>query len=41
MTVVRGTGRYAHAHGSGLSFTGTVQRANDAVTVRLSGRIFA
>lgn len=37
MTVERGTGRYEGAHGSGLSFTGTVQRSNDAVTVRVSG----
>jgi hypothetical protein len=39
MTVERGTGRYRGAHGSGLSFTGTVQRSNDAVTVRVSGRM--
>jgi hypothetical protein len=39
MTVKRGTGRYSGAHGSGLSFTGTVQRTNDAVTVRVSGRM--
>jgi hypothetical protein len=39
MTVVRGTGRYAGANGSGLSFTGTVQRSNDAVTVHVSGRM--
>jgi hypothetical protein len=39
MTVRRGTGRYSGAHGSGLSFTGTVQRSNDAVTVRVSGRM--
>ena len=39
MTVARGTGRYNHAHGSGLSFTGSVQRSNDAVTVRVSGRM--
>lgn len=37
MTIERGTGRYSGAHGSGLSFTGTVQRSNDAVTVRVSG----
>ncbi len=37
MTIARGTGRYSGAHGSGLSFTGTVQRSNDAVTVRVSG----
>lgn len=39
MTVERGTGRYSGAHGSGLSFTGTVQRSNDAITVRVSGRM--
>jgi hypothetical protein len=39
MEVTRGSGRYSHAKGSGLSFTGTVQRSNDAVTVRVSGRI--
>jgi hypothetical protein len=37
MSVTRGTGRYDHAHGSGLSFTGTIQRVNDAITVRVSG----
>jgi hypothetical protein len=39
MSVNRGTGRYSGAHGSGLSFTGTVQRSNDAVTVHVSGRM--
>jgi hypothetical protein len=39
MTVERGTGRYNHAHGTGLSFSGTVQRSNDAVSVHVSGRI--
>ncbi len=39
MTIERGTGRYSGANGSGLSFTGTVQRANDAVTVHVSGRM--
>ncbi|HEY2570870.1 MAG TPA: autotransporter [Solirubrobacteraceae bacterium] len=41
MSITRGTGRYAHARGSGLSFTGTVQRSNDAVSVRVSGRMSA
>jgi hypothetical protein len=41
MSVVRGTGRYRRAHGTGLSFTGTVQRANDAVTVHVVGRMSA
>lgn len=39
MSVTRGTGRYRGARGSGLSFTGTVQRSNDAVTVHMSGRM--
>lgn len=41
MNVLRGTGRYSRARGSGLSFTGTVQRSNDAVTVHVSGRMSA
>src|SRR5664279_5695483 len=41
MTVSRGTGRYSHARGSGLSFSGTVQRVNDAVTVHVNGRMSA
>jgi hypothetical protein len=41
MAVVRGTGSYRHARGSGLSFTGTIQRSNDAVTVHVSGRMSA
>lgn len=39
MSITRGSGSYANARGSGLSFTGTVQRSNDAVTVHVSGRI--
>jgi hypothetical protein len=39
MSVARGTGRYNDAHGSGLAFSGTIQRADDAVTVRVSGRM--
>jgi hypothetical protein len=39
MSIVRGTGRYSHASGSGLTFTGTVQRSNDAVTVHVNGHI--
>lgn len=38
MSVERGTGSYAHARGSGLSFSGTIQRSNDAVTVHVAGR---
>jgi hypothetical protein len=41
MYIARGTGRYSHAHGSGLSFSGTVQRSNDAVSVHVNGRMSA
>jgi hypothetical protein len=37
LSVSRGSGSYAGAHASGLSFTGTIQRVNDATTVHLSG----
>ncbi|HYM55499.1 MAG TPA: hypothetical protein VES97_09065 [Solirubrobacteraceae bacterium] len=40
MSISRGTGSYEHAHGPGLSFSGTIQRSNDAVTVHLSGRVW-
>jgi hypothetical protein len=39
MSIDRGTGGYAHAHGQDLSFSGTIARSNDAVTVRVSGRV--
>ncbi len=37
MSIERGTGSYAHARGSGLSFSGDIQRSNDAVTVHVAG----
>jgi hypothetical protein len=37
MSIDRGTGTYAGAHGSGLAFSGTIQRLSGAVTVHLSG----
>ena len=37
MSIDRGTGSYAHAHGSGLRFSGTIQRLSGAVTVHLTG----
>lgn len=37
MSVNSGTGAYNHAHGSGLRFSGTINRSNDDVKVRLSG----
>jgi hypothetical protein len=39
MTVSRGTGSYGHAHGSGLTFTGAIQRSNDLVTVKMTGSL--
>lgn len=39
LSIVRGTGSYANAHGSGLSFSGTIQRSNYAVTVHVSGAV--
>jgi hypothetical protein len=41
MYIARGTGRYRHAHGSSLSFTGTIKREDDAVTVHVDGRMSA
>src|SRR6185437_5169054 len=41
MSIGRGSGRYNRAHGSGLSFTGTIQRVSDAVTVHVNGRMSA
>ena len=40
LSILRGTGSYAGAHASGLSFSGTIQRVNDATTVHLSGPLF-
>jgi len=40
LTVTRGSGRYSHAHASGLSFTGTIARASDAILVHVNGRLF-
>lgn len=40
MSFSHGTGRYAGVHGSGLSFSGTIEEANhDAITVHVSGRV--
>jgi hypothetical protein len=38
LSVSGGSGSYAHAHGSGLSFSGTIQRSNDAITVHVNGK---
>ena len=37
MSITSGSGSYSGAHGSGLSFSGTIQRSTDAVTVHVSG----
>jgi hypothetical protein len=39
LAISRGTGSYSKARGSGLSFSGTIQRSNDAIAVRVSGRV--
>ena len=37
LRISRGTGAYARAHASALSFSGTIQRSNDATAVHVSG----
>ncbi len=37
MTITKGSGTYSKAKASALSFSGTIQRSNDAVTVHVSG----
>jgi hypothetical protein len=40
MSIDRGTGSYAHIHGSGLSFSGTIAESDrDAIIVHVSGRV--
>jgi hypothetical protein len=39
LSIDRGSGSYNHAHGSGLHFSGTIQRLSGAVTVHLSGSL--
>jgi hypothetical protein len=39
LSINHGTGSYSHAHGSGLGFSGSIKRTNDAVTVRVSGHL--
>lgn len=38
MNITGGSGRYSKARGSGLSFSGTINRSNSAVSVHVSGR---
>jgi hypothetical protein len=39
LSINHGTGTYHHARGSGLSFSGTIQRSNYAVTVYVRGAV--
>jgi len=40
MSIDRGSGSYAHIHGSGLSFAGTIQESSsDAIVVHVSGSV--
>jgi len=39
MSINHGSGSYARSQGSGLSFSGTIQRSNDAVSVHVSGTV--
>lgn len=39
LTVSRGTGGYSHAHGSGISFSGAIQRSGGATTVHVNGHL--
>ncbi|HXB66367.1 MAG TPA: hypothetical protein VNV42_15975 [Solirubrobacteraceae bacterium] len=38
LSVTGGSGTYGGAHGSGISFSGTIQRSNDSVTVHVNGK---
>jgi hypothetical protein len=39
LSISEGTGSYRNARGSGLSFSGTIQKSNDAIAVRVSGKV--
>lgn len=39
LAVTKGSGKYSKAKASALSFSGTIKRSNDAVTVRVSGKM--
>ncbi|HEY7935439.1 MAG TPA: hypothetical protein VID48_16580 [Solirubrobacteraceae bacterium] len=39
MSLNRGSGSYGHTQGLGLSFSGTIARSNDAITVHVSGKL--
>jgi hypothetical protein len=37
LSIARGTGSYAHVHGAGLSFSGTIRRSDEAIAVQVHG----
>jgi hypothetical protein len=39
LSISRGTGSYSGAHGSGISFSGAIQRANGSTSVRVNGHL--
>jgi hypothetical protein len=39
ISIDRGTGVYSHASGAGLSFSGTIRRSNDAISVHVHGNV--
>lgn len=39
LAITKGSGKYSKAKASALSFSGTIQRSNDAVTVHVSGKM--
>jgi hypothetical protein len=39
LAITKGGGTYSKAKASALSFSGTIQRSNDAVTVHVSGKM--
>jgi hypothetical protein len=41
LSITHGSGGYSGAHGSGISFSGTIQRSDDAVTVHVNGSFSA
>jgi hypothetical protein len=38
LSITHGSGAYSHARGTGLSFSGTIAKSNDAITVHVSGK---
>jgi hypothetical protein len=40
MSISRGTGRYAHAHATGLRFVGSIKRVDDTTSVEVSGKLY-